>query len=734
MLTRRVAKGKRSDDYVKTTHAATALLNDIAEASYQAIGLTKKKKPAEDNMSQKGDKDRNSVKQTSDDYYDDRLSRDSQLDDNLKSLVSSRPASATFGHLSTDLDTVSGEDDDTHIEDEFYDETTGNGEGDKTVDAPLSIDKSDKLADTLTPEEMGAMMGDWQDSDIPSPDQGPHKRQASSSPGQGASDASLLSVDVPVRHDPKRIAMAERQVIKVVKSSPLLTGEDGNRIQDQLADIPVLRQQLTTALQDIANLKIAMDEQFDTLSRTATAVGSHGTAIDNLHNQSEMFRQKLVDMEVRTDNTCADMVKVKQVAQKSEVLAKKSMEVAQACSEEMKSLEKRMAALRKIQDDMVLSVSQIRGRPAQQQAAAPIRGDELSENSIFLAGIPSIRNRLKMPPLSDPVFVVSCFLRELEIYSGMDSIVIADNAAQTRSEARAVIIHMRSHFHKRGAMGTLKRELARQKMADTAVRDCFPTAVMDTVKRYIRFAMKMKTAGTIDKFQIINRRGQPVLQTGKRAGNFADYQGNIDEEEPAREMEQETDDGPWTTVGKKGKKLPAPPTGVTQQKTADSQQTSEGATARQSTWAQMTEEDYPELPQKGTATQQRQAQQAAARDNQRQRQLNDINIKLQQLSATPPAVASSQDQRPLGARNKTITRNNSRGSSKNHSRRTSRERADSGHRNNNNQRNKDSTSPPPFQSYFKARSYNNSEETGTIPKSRSSDTQRLVHEQHHRKR
>jgi hypothetical protein len=113
--------------------------------------------------------------------------------------------------------------------------------------------------------------------------------------------------------------------------------------------------------------------------------------------------------------------------------------------------------------------------------------------------------------------VVSCFLRELEIYSGMDSIVIADNAAQTRPAAIAVIIHMRSNFHKRGAMGTLRRELARQKMADTAVRDCFPTATMDKVKRYISFAMKLKASGTIDKFQIINRRGLPVLQTGKRA-------------------------------------------------------------------------------------------------------------------------------------------------------------------------------------------------------------------------
>jgi hypothetical protein len=119
MPTQRTAKGKRSDDKAKTTHAATALLNNITEASYQAIGLAKKKKTPADNMSKKGEKEKGSGRQISYEYYDDRLSRDSQLDDNLKSLVSSRPASTTFGHLSTDLDTVSGEEDDTHIEDEF---------------------------------------------------------------------------------------------------------------------------------------------------------------------------------------------------------------------------------------------------------------------------------------------------------------------------------------------------------------------------------------------------------------------------------------------------------------------------------------------------------------------------------------------------------------------------------------------------------------------------------------
>jgi hypothetical protein len=84
---------------------------------------------------------------------------------------------------------------------------------------------------------------------------------------------------------------------------------------------------------------------------------------------------------------------------------------------------------------------------------------------------------------ADLVYVVLCFLRELEIYTGMDSVAIADNAAQTRTAARAVIIHVRSNFHKRGAMCTLRRELARQKLTDTAIRVCFPTATVNKVKK-----------------------------------------------------------------------------------------------------------------------------------------------------------------------------------------------------------------------------------------------------------
>jgi hypothetical protein len=150
----------------------------------------------------------------------------------------------------------------------------------------------------------------------------------------------------------------------------------------------------------------------------------------------------------------------------------------------------------------------------------------------------------------------------------------------------------------------------------------------------------------------------------------------------------------------------------------------------------MTEKDFPELPtvKKDAPSQLQKNQQNVQGTSQRQQQLNDINIKLQQLSATtPPVNGDSDQQRPLGARNKNVNRNNSRGSSKNSSRRASRERVQNSHRS-NNQGSRETTSPPPFQSYFKGRSYNNSDSAGTVQKSRSNESQRQLHEQQHRKR
>jgi hypothetical protein len=46
----------------------------------------------------------------------------------------------------------------------------------------------------------------------------------------------------------------------------------------------------------------------------------------------------------------------------------------------------------------------------------------------------------------DPVFVLSYLLRDMGVYAGIESIVLADNAPRTRLPFRAIIIQMqRNH-------------------------------------------------------------------------------------------------------------------------------------------------------------------------------------------------------------------------------------------------------------------------------------------------
>jgi hypothetical protein len=318
----------------------------------------------------------------------------------------------------------------------------------------------------------------------------------------------------------------------------------------------------------------------------------------------------------------------------------------------------------------------------------------------------------------------------------MDSIVIADNAAQTRTAARAVIIHMRSNFHKRGAMSILRRELARQKMAETAVRDCFPTTSMETVKRYIRFAMKLKTSGVVDKFQIINRKGQPVLQTGMRNGNYADYQGVVEEEDQPEEGGQE--DGPWTTVGKKGKNRPtikeATPAG--QQQGGDRQAAQPGgATALPTRWARLTEEDFPELPTGDKPNSSAKQSDGHPRKNSLS-QADKSNSNNQQKSKST-SNSTSRNAASHTSSNKPNSKSSSRGTSRNSSRQTSKERGDSkGDKSNYNSRQGSrQSSPPPFRSYFSGRVLNTSEEPRLARRKDTSDSSRqAVHEQYHRKR
>ncbi len=140
-------------------------------------------------------------------------------------------------------------------------------------------------------------------------------------------------------------------------------------------------------------------------------------------------------------------------------------------------------------------------------------------------------------------------------------------------------------------MVILRRELASQRLPGTTVRDCFPTTMMSKVKRLNRLGMELKTVGKITKFQVINRKGQPVLQTGLRNQNYADYQGNIEEEEEA------ASNGEWTLVENR-RKRPHPEGTLTSPNSrplASDRSTNSQPLPTAATWAALTEQEFPEL-------------------------------------------------------------------------------------------------------------------------------------------
>jgi hypothetical protein len=360
------------------------------------------------------------------------------------------------------------------------------------------------------------------------------------------------------------------------------------------AQINFMQEQLNAALSQVTMLEEKVNSQRDfVVTQVAwnTSMSEEAGQISKrLEEETAQFNTRLVATDAKADAALTAAKLADNRAHQATEVAAKSMQASVSHQRRLKELEASMAQISSTQETLHQQVSQQTGK----EGATPLTTSiaDTYENSIFFGGIPAFRERLGLHPHSDPIFVMSRLMRDMGIYAGMDSIVLADNAAKSRLEARAVIIHMRSSFHKRAAMVILRRELASQRLPGTTVRDCFPTAVMAKVKRLNRFGMELKTAGKITKFQVINRRGQPILQTGQRNQNYADYQGDIVEED-----EEPSNGGAWTLVEGR-RKRPHPDNTLTSPNSrplvADRPNNSQPPPTA-ATWAALTEQEFPEL-------------------------------------------------------------------------------------------------------------------------------------------
>jgi hypothetical protein len=566
----------------------------MADATYKVIGLSKKKgKPTETSDSDyqtqhspRGEKEKYPDKNKSDDYYDDRLSRDSQLDSHLKELVSDVQESGDMGGFVTgayDEQEVG----DQEVADEFYDEA------DKTsaeTDQPADINLA---GDIYTPAAIEEMLGDWGADQTSPPQHGPPV----TSTGQNASSlSSELLINISDKYES-------------VRSVP----EEGRKTPVEVrlsAQITFMQEQLNAALSQVTMLEEKVNSQREFVVTQIAWNSSMSEEAEQiakrLVEETGQLNTRLVAADAKAEAAHTAAKLADNMARQAADTASKSLQAAVSHQKRLKELEANMARISDAQDTLHQQVTSQADRGEVTPLATPL-GDTF-ENSIFFSGIPAFRDRLGLHPHSDPIFVMSRLMRDMGIYAGMDSIMLADNAAKSRLEVRAVIIHMRSSFHKRAAMVILRSELASQRLPGTTVRDCFPTDMMTRVRRLNRLGMELKTAGTIAKFQVINRKGQPVLQTGQRNQNYADYQGIIEEEE-----EGAASNGEWTLVQNRRKRqhpdgtLTSPNSRpLTADRTASSQPPPTAAT-----WAALTEQEFPELSSRAKPASERQQQMRA---------------------------------------------------------------------------------------------------------------------------
>jgi hypothetical protein len=560
----------------------------MADATYKVIGLSKKKgkstETSEDDhqtqYSPRGEKEKNPDKPKSDDYYDDRLSRDSQLDSHLKELVSDTQVTADLEDFVTG-DYDEQETEEQEVTDEFYDETDDtNAETDQPGDINLA-------GDVYTPAAIEEMLGDWGADQI-SP---PQLRPATATASQNASSVSSeLLINISDKHE------GERPAQETGRKTPVEVR--------MAAQINFMQEQLNAALSQVTILEQKVNSQRDfvvTQIAWNTSMSEEAEQISKrLAEETGQINTRLVatDAKAEAAQTAAKLADNR--ARQAVEVAAKSLQASVSQQKRLKELEASMAQISNSQDTLHQQLAQQADKGGATPLVTPLA--DTYENSIFFGGVPAYRDRLGLHPHSDPIFVMSRLLRDMGIYAGMDSIVLADNAAKSRLEVRAVIIHMRSSFHKRAAMVILRRELASQRLPGTTVRDCFPTTMMAKVKRLNKLGMELKTAGKITKFQVINRKGQPVLQTGLRNQNYSDYQSTVEEEEEA------VSSGEWILVQNR-RKRPHPEGTLTSPNSrpleAD-RPTNSQPPPTAATWAALTEQEFPELSNQQSAKEQQQ--------------------------------------------------------------------------------------------------------------------------------
>ncbi len=306
------------------------------------------------------------------------------------------------------------QEEDVQVADEFYEDAD---EGQETGDQPADVNITGEIYTTAALKEM---LGDWE-GETSSPPTKPDQPRVNS-PGQNASSVSSeLLINISDRYKGGRDSPTEGRRTPV---EARLT-----------AQLNYMQGQLNAALSQVIALEEMVTCQRDFISQQQ----SWNTSMSA---EAERLNSRLVTTDAKADAAHTAAKLADSIARKSADAANKSLQIMVSHQAQLKALEASMAQLNKTQQTLSQQVGNQADRQNPASSATPPA--DTYENAIFFGGVHAYRERLGLHPQSDPVFVISTLLRDMGIYAGMDSIVLADNTVKSRLEVRAVIIHMQS--------------------------------------------------------------------------------------------------------------------------------------------------------------------------------------------------------------------------------------------------------------------------------------------------
>jgi hypothetical protein len=316
----------------------------------------------------------------------------------------------------------------------------------------------------------------------------PKRKKPSSSTKKGARSAGASLAEDSTSSGDERMATSE------VATSGKIKGGKGTR--DPLAELDALEEQLKTMQMDLLNRQL----------ETMEVIACVKTDIMQLHNRVQHHQEAHINLKGVVGHTATRVT---------------NTETA------ISDIHVRLSEVDRKQEEAQRALAALKAMPSLTAGAERSQGGQAFSHTsaFFLGGVPQLRTLLELPQQADPMEVVSAVMRDVRMYCAVDRIFLADGQATSRAHTRAVVIYMCTPFHKREAMIKLKKFLAHWQVQDATVRDCFPTEVMERARHLASYGAHLRrTEDNVRRYQVVNRRGEPVLQVAGSNGRYADHE------------------------------------------------------------------------------------------------------------------------------------------------------------------------------------------------------------------